>query len=93
MIGKAGGGRPRPDDDDRLADLPDPAEVSMIAAVSGKPIADVARRMVEEREALLRAHREGWRLGPAGKWLRPWGMLALLAIILAVAAAFLLFRA
>ncbi len=79
------GKRPRRPLKAALPNTPDPIEIAMVAAASGKPLPDVARRILEEQARLIRAQIADLRLRHVGE-----GVRALLWAVLAIAAAALL---
>jgi hypothetical protein len=67
-----------------MPDTPDPVEIAMIVAASGKPIPDVARRVLEEEARLLHAQCTELRLREIGERVRAalWAILAASALII-----------
>ena len=62
---------------------PDPIEIAMAAAASGKPLPEVARRVLEEQARLLSAQCGELRLRRIGEGVRAalWAILALAALV------------
>lgn len=74
-----------------VLDTPDPIDIAMAAAASGKPLPDVARRVLEEQAHLIHAQCAELRLRKIGEGVRAvlWGVLAIaaaaiLALIIAI---------
>ena len=67
-----------------LPDSPNPVDIAMAAAASGKPLPDLARRVLEEQAELLSAQRLEMKLRHVGEIVRAalWAMLALVAFAL-----------
>jgi tetratricopeptide (TPR) repeat protein len=65
-----------------MPDTPDPIEIAMVAAVSGKPIPNVARRILEEQADFIHAQRDEIRLRHIGELVRAalWAILAVAAL-------------
>jgi tetratricopeptide (TPR) repeat protein len=86
---------PRKPARERLPDTPDPIEIAMVAAASGKPLPDVARRVLEEQAELIHAQRAELRLRHVGEIVRAalWAILAMLALAIVIMLAAVLFRA
>lgn len=80
---------------ERLPDTPDPIEIAMAAAASGKPLPDVARRVLEEQAELIHAQRADLRLRHVGGIVRAalWAILAMVALAFLVLLVTALFRA
>jgi tetratricopeptide (TPR) repeat protein len=68
-----------------LPDTPDAVEIAMTAVASGKPLPDVARKVLEQQAELIKAQVGELRLRAVGEHIRAalWGSLAL---VIAVAA-------
>jgi Flp pilus assembly protein TadD len=77
---------PRQPAHERLPDTPDPIQIAMAAAASGKPLPDVARRVLEEQAGLIHAQRAELRLRHVGEFVRAalWAILAMLALAIVV---------
>lgn len=62
-------------------DSPDPIDIAMAAAASGKPLPDVARRVLEEQVQLIHAQCAELRLRKIGEGVRAalWAILAIAA--------------
>lgn len=77
---------PRKSAPERPPDTTDPIEIAMVAAASGRPIPEVARRVLEEQAELIHAQRADLRLRHIGEIVRAalWGMLAILAFAFVV---------
>lgn len=77
--------KPRRED---LPESPNPVDIAMVAAVSGKPLPDIARRVLEEQADLIHAQRDELRLKHVGDIVRAalWGLLAIaaLAVLMAI---------
>jgi tetratricopeptide (TPR) repeat protein len=74
-----------------LPDTPDPIEIAMVAAASGKPLPDAARNVLEKHARLIDAQCSELKLRRVGEGVRAvlWGTLAVaafavLALILAL---------
>jgi tetratricopeptide (TPR) repeat protein len=74
-----------------VLDTPDPLEIAMAAAASGKPLPDVARRVLEEQVHLIHAQCAELKLRQIGERVRAalWAILAIaaaaiLALIIAI---------
>jgi tetratricopeptide (TPR) repeat protein len=67
-----------------LPDTPDPIEIAMIAAASGKPLPDAARNVLEKHGRLIDAQCSELKLRRVGEGVRAvlWGTLAIAALIL-----------
>lgn len=78
-----------------LPDTPDPIEIAMVAAASGKPIPHVARRVLEEQAELIHAQRLELRLRNVGEIVRAalWAILAVAALTILVLFGTVIFRA
>jgi tetratricopeptide (TPR) repeat protein len=65
-----------------LPDTPDAVDIAMAAAVSGKPLPDVARRLLEEQSALIHAQCAELHLRGIGERVRAalWAILAIAAL-------------
>lgn len=65
-----------------LPDTPDAVDIAMAAAVSGKPLPDVARRLLEEQSELIHAQCAELRLRGIGERVRAalWAILAITAL-------------
>src|SRR5437868_3561162 len=63
---------------------PNPIDIAMVAAVSGKPLPDIARRVLEEEARLIRAQCTELRLREVGERVRAalWAILALAALVI-----------
>lgn len=63
---------------------PDPIEIAMAAAASGKPLPEVARRVLEEQARLLSAQCAELRFRRIGEGVRAalWAILALAALVI-----------
>ena len=66
---------------EELPDSPNPIDIAMVAAVSGKPLPDVAKRLLEEEARLIRAQCTELRLREIGERVRAalWAILAVAA--------------
>jgi len=66
---------------EELPGTPNPIDIAMVAAVSGKPLPDVARRLLEEEARLIRAQCTELRLREIGERVRAalWAILAVAA--------------
>lgn len=78
-----------------LPETPDAIDIAMAAAVSGKPLPDVARRLLEEQSALIHAQCAELRLRGIGERVRAalWAILALAALAIIGLIALLLVHA
>lgn len=78
-----------------LPDTPDPIDIAMTAAGSGKPLPDVARRVLQEHANLIRAQCSELRLRKIGEGVRAalWSILAIAALGLVVLTVVLVVRA
>jgi tetratricopeptide (TPR) repeat protein len=67
---------------EELPDTPNPLDIAMVAAVSGKPLPDIARRLLEEEARLIRAQCTELRLREIGERVRAalWAILAVAAL-------------
>jgi len=65
-----------------LPSTPDAVDIAMAAAVSGKPLPDVARRLLEEQSTLIHAQCAELRLRGIGERVRAalWAILAIAAL-------------
>lgn len=65
-----------------VLETPDPIEIAMTAAASGKPLPDVARRVLEEQASLIHAQCAELRLRQVGERVRAalWAILAVAAL-------------
>lgn len=70
--------RPRPE---RLPETNDAVDIAMHAVVSGKPLPDIARRLLEEQARFVRAQTSDIRTRQVGERVRAalWGVLAITA--------------
>ena len=66
---------------EELPGTPNPLDIAMMAAVSGKPLPDIARRVLEEEARLIRAQCTELRLREIGERVRAalWAILAVAA--------------
>ena len=66
---------------EELPNTPNPVDIAMVAAVSGKPLPDIARRVLEEEARLIRAQCTELRLREIGERVRAalWAILAVAA--------------
>ena len=80
---------------ERLPDTPDPVEIAMVVAASGKPIPHVARRVLEEQAELIHAQRTELRLKHVGNIVRAalWALLAIVALALVAILGTAMYRA
>lgn len=80
---------------ERLPETPDAVDIAMHAVASGKPLPDVARRLLEEQSRLVRAQTAELRTRQIGEWVRAllWAVLAIAAAAILVLIAVLLVRA
>ena len=80
---------------DELPDTPDGVDIAMAAAVSGKPLPDVARRLLEEQSALIHAQCAERHMRAIGEQVRAalWAILALAAFAILGLIALLLVHA
>ena len=80
---------------ERLPETPDPVEIAMVAAASGKPIPDVARKVLEAQAQLIGAQCAELRFRRVGEIVRAvlWGILATAAFALLALAAAIVVRA
>lgn len=80
---------------DRLPDTPSPVDIAMVSAASGKPIPDLARRVLEEHAELIYAQRNEIRLKHVGNVVRAmlWTLVAIVALGLFVVLGTAVFRA
>lgn len=80
---------------DELPDTPDGVDIAMAAAVSGKPLPDVARRLLEEQSALIHAQCAELHMRAIGERVRAalWAILALAAFAILGLIALLLVHA
>lgn len=64
-----------------LPESPNPTDIAMAAAASGKPLPDIARRVLEEQADLLHAQRIELKLRHVGEVVRAalWAILAIVA--------------
>jgi tetratricopeptide (TPR) repeat protein len=78
-----------------LPDTPDAVDIAMAAAVSGKPLPDVARRLLEEQSELIHAQCAELRLRGIGERVRAalWAILAIAALAIVGLIALLLVHA
>src|SRR4051794_2802077 len=77
-----------------LPDTPDAVDIAMAAAVSGKPLPDVARRLLEEQSELIHAQCAELRLRGIGERVRAalWAILAVAALAIVGLIGLLLFH-
>jgi hypothetical protein len=59
--------KPRPES---IPDTPDPIEIAMVAAASGRPLPDIARHVLQEQANLIRAQCSELRLRRIGEGVR-----------------------
>ena len=80
---------------EQIPDTPNPLDLAMVAAVSGKQLPDVARRVLEEEARLLHAQCTELRLREIGERVRAalWAILAIVAFALVGLIIFILFKA
>ncbi len=66
-----------------LPESPNPTDIAMAAAASGKPLPDIARRVLEEQAELLHAQRIELKLRHVGEIVRAalWAILAIVAFV------------
>jgi tetratricopeptide (TPR) repeat protein len=78
-----------------LPDSPDPIGIAMVAAVSGKPIPDVAKRVLEEQAELIHAQVAELRLKHVGDIVRAvlWAFLAVGALAIVILLGALVYHA
>lgn len=78
-----------------LPDTPDPIDIAMMAAGSGKPLPDVARHVLQEHANLIRAQCAELRLRKIGEGVRAalWSILAIAALVVVVLIAVVVVRA
>src|SRR3954452_6373989 len=76
-------------------ETPDAVDIAMAAAVSGRPLPDVARRLLEEQSALIRAQCAELHLRGIGERVRAalWAILAIAALAIVGLLALLLVHA
>lgn len=69
---------------DAMPDSPNPVDIAMVAAVSGKPLPEVARRLLEEQADYLHAQCVELRVRSIGERVRAalWAILAVVAFAL-----------
>lgn len=67
-----------------IPNTPNPVDIAMVAAVSGKPLPDIARRVLEEEARLIRAQCTELRLREVGERVRAglWAILAIAALLI-----------
>ena len=80
---------------EELPESPNPVDIAMVAAVSGKPLPEVARRVLEEQADLIHAQRDELRLKHVGDIVRAalWGLLAIAAFAVLIAIGSVVVRA
>jgi tetratricopeptide (TPR) repeat protein len=90
-IRRKGARKPRND----LPETPDAVDIAMAAAVSGRPLPDVARRLLEEQSALIHAQCAELHLRGIGERVRAalWAILAIAALAILGLLALLLVHA
>src|SRR3954468_13932031 len=68
---------------EKLPDTPNPLDIAMVAAVSGRPLPDIARRLLEEEARLIRAQCTELRLREMGERVRAalWAVLAIAVLM------------
>ena len=80
---------------ERLPETTGAVDIALAAVNSGKPIPEVARRVLEEQAQLIRAQRDELRLNHIGGLVRAvlWGALAIVAVGMLILVGSLLIRA
>lgn len=81
--------------DEPCPETPDPIDLAMAAAASGRPLPPIAQRVLEEHAELIHAQRAELKLRRVGEAVRAalWAMLAIVAFALLVTLAAVVLRA